>query len=94
MIRRPDMPDGRGSVPCRVRVTERSEPHCNTRIILTSRVALRITAARAKVRGNFGASRQEVARERRRRAFVITDAELRLMANAANMGDSSQPVTG
>jgi hypothetical protein len=32
--------------------------------------------------------------ERRRSAFVITDAELRLMAKAAIIGDSSQPVIG
>ena len=31
---------------------------------------------------------------RNRRALVMTDAELRLMASAAIMGDSSQPVTG
>jgi hypothetical protein len=32
--------------------------------------------------------------DRRRSAFVITDAELRLMARAAIIGDSSQPVIG
>ncbi len=31
---------------------------------------------------------------RRRKALPITEAELRLMASAANMGDSSHPVKG
>ena len=31
---------------------------------------------------------------RKRKALPMTDAELKLMANAAIMGDSSQPVNG
>jgi hypothetical protein len=38
--------------------------------------------------------RHEVPLERRRSALVTTDAELRLMAKAANIGESSQPVKG
>lgn len=33
-------------------------------------------------------------RVRKRNAFVMTETELRLIASAANMGESSQPVSG
>jgi hypothetical protein len=38
--------------------------------------------------------RQRVRAPRRRSALVTTDAELRLMARAAIMGESSHPVNG
>ena len=69
-----------------------------------TRISRRPIAARGAVapgpgshssrRANHPVERQRTHADRRRNAFVITEAELRLIASAAIMGESSQPVNG
>ena len=71
-----------------VNVASRSARATSRRLARTSR------PSPVRSSSEFLVARQRGPRARRRSAFVTTDAELRLMASAAIMGESSQPVNG
>ncbi len=72
---------------------------------MSSWLGARFASARAERRGTdplalpaplrrAGAKARVQPAQRMRSAFVITEAELRLIASAAIIGESSQPVSG
>ena len=67
------------------------DPHCRNRERLR---AVRTPMLRSTDRLEILAGAIRNAYLRKRSALTMTDTELRLMANAAIIGDSSQPVKG